>query len=357
MSERGHHHGPDHDHGRRGVRRAVRELFRPHSHDAADSVDPALESSADGIRAVKISLVALGLTALAQAAVVVVTGSVALLADTVHNFSDALTAVPLWAAFVLGRRKANASYTHGFGRAEDVAGLFVVLMIAASGVLVGYESVRRLIDPTEVTYPWAVIAAGFVGFAGNELVAAYRIRVGRRIGSAALVADGLHARTDGFTSLAVVLGAIGVLLGFPLADPVVGLVITLAIAVVLRSAARDVFRRIMDAVDPDMTHRAEATLAETTGVGHVEYLRLRWLGHRIVAEAGLVVDRSLTLVEAHEIAVEAEHRLLHNVPKLTGATVHVSPSGDVGDVQHSRLDHHRQVPTDDAGPPPGRQPH
>ena len=194
----------------------------PHSHDAADSVDSALESSAIGIRAVKISLVALGVTALAQAVIVVLSGSVALAADTIHNFSDALTAVPLWIAFALGTRAATRRYTYGFGRAEDLAGLFVVAMIALSAVVAGYEAVMRLIHPTPIEHVGWVAAAGLVGFIGNELVALYRIRVGRRIGSAALVADGLHARTDGFTSLAVLFGAGGVALGFPLADPIVG---------------------------------------------------------------------------------------------------------------------------------------
>ncbi len=186
-------------------------------------MDDELEASAAGVRALKISLVVLAVTAALQLAVVVVSGSVALLADTVHNFADALTAVPLWVAFVVGRRAATRRYTYGYGRAEDLAGVFIVAMIALSAVVAGVESVRRLIDPQPVAYVGWVITAGVIGFLGNELVAVYRIRVGRRIGSAALVADGLHARADGFTSLAVVAGAIGVALGFPLADPVVGL--------------------------------------------------------------------------------------------------------------------------------------
>jgi len=184
------------------------ELFRPHSHNASDSVDSALETSGQGIRTVKISLVALGLTAAVQAVIVWLTGSVALLADTIHNFSDALTAVPLWVAFALGSRRPSRRYTYGYGRAEDLAGVFIVAVIALSAVLAGWESLRRLADPQPLTHAWVVVAAGLVGFAGNELVAVYRIRVGREIGSAALVADGLHARTDGFTSLAVVLGAL-----------------------------------------------------------------------------------------------------------------------------------------------------
>jgi cation diffusion facilitator family transporter len=337
-----HDHGHEH---RGGIRGFLAETFRPHSHDSADSVDTALESSALGIRAVKISLVALGLTAIIQAVLVVVTGSVALLADTIHNFSDALTAIPLWIAFVLGRRRPTSSYTYGYGRAEDLAGVFIVVMIALSSVVAGYESLRKLLDPQPLSHPWVVVVAGLVGFAGNELVALYRIRVGRQIGSAALVADGLHARTDGFTSLAVVLGAFGVLAGFPIADPLVGLLITVAILFVLRDAARDVYRRLMDAVDPDLTAAAEQTLRETVGVREVEQVRLRWIGHRLRAEAGIVVDSSLDIVAAHAIATEAHHRLLHAIPKLVGATVHVSPSDEDGD-PHQVLAHHHVSPLD-----------
>ena len=245
-------HGHGHSHGGRGgkIGAALREVFAPHSHDASDSIDGALESSAAGIRAVKISLLALGATSIAQLVIVVISGSVALLADTIHNFSDALTAIPLWIAFALGTKAATRRYTYGFGRAEDFAGLFVVAMITLSAIIAGIESVRRLINPVPIEHVGWVAAAGLVGFIGNELVAVYRIRVGRQIGSAALVADGLHARTDGFTSLAVVFGAGGVALGFPLADPIIGLVITVAILAVLRTAVRDIFRRLMDARRP-----------------------------------------------------------------------------------------------------------
>ena len=341
-------HGHDHDHPG-GLRGLFASVLRPHSHDAADSVDAALESSEQGIRAVKISLVALGVTAAAQAVVVLLTGSVALLADTIHNFSDALTAVPLWIAFVLGRRPASRRYTYGYGRAEDLAGVFIVVMIALSAVVAGVESVRRLLDPQPVERVGVVIAAGLIGFAGNELVALYRIRVGRRIGSAALVADGLHARTDGFTSLAVVGGALGVLAGFPLADPVVGLVITVAILFVLRGAATDVYRRLMDAVEPELVDSAEASLRATPGVLDVDELRLRWIGHRIRAEVGLVVSSELALVQAHEIATQAHHRLLHDVPRLDDATVHVSPSGHEGDQHHAAIEHHRSARVDASG--------
>lgn len=321
-------HGHGHGHGG-GFRAAIREVFAPHSHDAADSVDDALESSAIGIRAVKISLVALGITAIAQLAIVAVSGSVALLADTVHNFSDALTAIPLWIAFALGRRVATRRYTYGFGRAEDLAGLFVIAMITLSAVIAGIEAVRRLINPVPIEHVGWVAVAGLVGFIGNELVALYRIRVGRRIGSAALVADGLHARTDGFTSLAVLFGAGGVALGFPLADPIVGLVITIAILAVLRTAVREVFRRLMDGVDPEFVDAAEAVLAAEPGVRSVRSVKMRWIGHHLHAEAELGIDPDTTLADSHRLAHDAEHALTHAVPTLSTALVHPYPAHHV----------------------------
>lgn len=323
-----HSHGPHHDHDHdhpTGVKGFLLSIFRPHSHDSADSIDPALESSAEGIRAVKISLLVLGATAIAQLFVVIFTGSVALLADTIHNFSDALTAVPLWIAFVLVRRPPTRRFNYGLGRVEDLAGLFIVFMIALSAIVAGYESIRRLIDPQTITHVWVVLAAGIIGFAGNELVAIYRIGVGRNIGSAALVADGLHARTDGFTSLAVAVGALGVLAGFPLADPIVGLLITVAILAVLKGAVTEVFRRLLDGVDPALVDQAERALLQTPGVMGVQSIQLRWIGHRLHAETSVEANANLDLGAAHDIAHLAEEHLRHGVPKLSEATVHVGP--------------------------------
>lgn len=304
----------------------IKEIFAPHSHDAADSVDDTLESTAAGIRTVKISLLLLGLTALIQIVIVVMSGSVALAADTIHNFADALTAVPLWIAFALGAKPATRRYTYGFGRVEDLAGSFVVAMITMSAIIAGYEAIARLIHPQQIEHVGWVALAGLVGFIGNEWVALYRIRVGHRIGSAALIADGLHARTDGFTSLAVLCSAGGVALGFPLADPIVGLLITAAILAVLRTAARDVFRRLLDGVDPAMVDAAEQALAARPGVQAVRSVRMRWIGHRLHADAELDVDPALDLAQAHRIAHDAEHELTHTVPKLTTALIHAYPA-------------------------------
>jgi cation diffusion facilitator family transporter len=297
-----------------------------HSHDHAGRVDDALRDSAAGIRAVKISLLALGITALLQVAIVIASGSVALLADTIHNFSDALTAIPLWIAFSLSRRSATRRYTYGLGRAEDLAGLFVVGVIAISAVVAAVEAVNRLIHPSPVSQLGWVAAAGLAGFVGNEFVALYRIRVGRRIGSAALRADGMHARADGLTSLAVVLGAIGVALGFPATDPIIGLIIAAAILVVMVVAARDVFARLLDSVDPALVDTAYHTLEDQPGVLGVQRVRMRWVGLRLDADVELDVDPQLSLRQAHDLAHHAEHALAHAIPKLDTAVVHAYPA-------------------------------
>ncbi|GAA3817000.1 cation diffusion facilitator family transporter [Streptomyces chiangmaiensis] len=342
---RNHHpHGHEHDrpgphpHGRL---HRLRHLLTPHSHETADTLDAALESSARGMRALWVSLAVLGGTALAQAIVVAISGSVALLGDTVHNAADALTAVPLGVAFILGRRAATRRFTYGYGRAEDLAGIVIVLTIAASAAFATWAAVERLLEPRPMEHIPAVAVAAVIGFAGNEWVARHRIRVGRAIGSAALVADGLHARTDGFTSLAVLVGAGGAALGWQLADPLVGLAITAAIVLVLRDAAREVFRRVLDAVDPALVDLAEQALRAVPGVREVGELRLRWIGHRLRAEVAVVVDGEVSVRRAHDIAVEAEHALLHAVPKLTAALVHADPAPRPGERDpHLALAHH-----------------
>jgi cation diffusion facilitator family transporter len=299
-----------------------------------------METSRRGLRALLLSFGLLLITGLAQLAVVALTGSVALLGDTIHNLADALTAVPLGVAFVLGRAAASRRYTYGLGRAEDLAGAVIVLLIAASAVAAGYTAVARLLHPHPVAHLWIVAIAGVIGFAGNEIVARYRISVGRAIGSAALVADGVHARTDGFTSLAVVLGAGGVAVGLPWADPVVGLAISVAILFALRGAAREVLHRLLDAVDPGAVSATERAAAEVAGVRSVGQVRMRWIGHRLHAELAIMVDAGATVEQAHRLAHQVEHHLIHTVPRLTTATVHTEPAG-AADPAHDTLAHHR----------------
>ena len=348
------HRQHDHDHGhehaaRRGAAGRAWHLLRPHSHEPAQQVDAALEASAEGMRVLWVSLAILAGTAAVQAVVAAVSGSVALLGDTLHNAADALTAVPLGIAFVVARRPPNRRYTYGYGRAKDLAGVVIVLLIAASSALAGWQAVTRLAHPRPVSALVAVAAAALAGFAGNELAAGYRIRAGRRIGSAALVADGLHARTDGFTSLAVLLGAGGAALGWYRADPVVGLVITAAIVATGWQAGREVYRRLMDAVDPALTVRAEQVLTQSQGVLGTGQVRLRWIGHRLRAECEVIVDAAASAVQAHQVAVNAEHALLHALPRLSAALVHADPQPREGTDDHAVLAPHRPA----AAPGPG----
>jgi cation diffusion facilitator family transporter len=322
-----HGHGSDHSHPT-GFKGFVYGLFVPHSHDAADAIDDAMEANSSGIRALKISLLILLVTTVLQAVVVFFSGSVALLADTIHNFSDALTAVPLWVAFILGRRAASRHYTYGLGRAEDLAGLFIVFVVALSAIVAAWQSIDRIIHPQPLTNIGWVIAAGVIGFLGNEIVAVYRIRVGQRIGSAALVADGIHARTDGFTSLAVVAGGIGVLLGFPLADPIVGLIISAAIFVLLIGTVRSIGRRLLDGVEPELVDKIAHALDHVDGIDHVDRIRLRWNGHRLEGDAILAVEATASRQQIDAISADANRSVRAHLPNVDEFLVSVHSPED-----------------------------
>ena len=334
-----HEHGDDHTH-RQGIWAAIAHLFQPHSHTHYQAaMDPAL-ADRRGIWALKVSLVILFVTALFQVGVVLMSGSVALLADTLHNFSDAMTALPLWLAFTLARRQRNRSYTYGYGRAEDVAGILIVLIIFGSGLLAFYESIQKIIHHQPMTNIGWVAAAAIIGFLGNEAVAIFRIRVGREIGSAALVADGLHARTDGLTSLGVLLGAVGVWLGFPLADPLMGIIIGTAILVVAWGAAREMLLRIMDVADPAMIDKIERLAQTVEGVQEVHDVSLRWIGHRQRSELHITVDCQLPTQHSHAIADQVRHDLFHAMPALVDVTVHVDPCECDQAVDYHPSSHH-----------------
>jgi cation diffusion facilitator family transporter len=320
-----HSHEDEHQHEQGGLRGWLRSIFVPHSHDPQQAALDAALATERGIRAVKISLVGLLGTAVFQAVIVFISGSVALLADTIHNFSDALTAVPLGIAFWLSRRAHDRRYTYGFGRAEDIAGVIIVLMILFTAGQAIYQSVLKIIQPEPIRNLGWVAAAAVIGFFGNELVAVYRIRTGREIGSAALVADGYHARTDGFTSLAVLAGTIGAWLGYPLLDPLVGLGIGVAILVIVWRTGREIWLRIMDAVDPQITDLIEHTAAKPGGVINVHSVAVRWVGHRQRAELHIIVDCQMPTCASHKVAETVRHDLFHAMPALVEATVHVDP--------------------------------
>jgi cation diffusion facilitator family transporter len=299
--------------------------LKAHDHDHTPT-SAILDTGAVGIRATKVSLVGLGITALTQAVIVVVSGSVALLSDTLHNLTDALTAIPLWIAFAVGRRPATSRYTYGFNRAEDWAGLVIVAAIAVSAGLVVWESAQRLVEPRLIDQiPW-VIAAGVVGAVGNEMVARYRIRVGESIGSEALITDGRHARTDALTSLAVVAAGVGAAFGQPWVDPVAGLVVAVPILWLLARSIRRIFRRLVDGIEPEVVVKATSTIAGVEGVDSLEDLRVRWHGHQLRIAASISVQSTLTVKEGHDIAHTVEHELHHAFETPIVATIHVEPT-------------------------------
>lgn len=311
---------PQHDHGSHG-----------HTHGV---IDPSIATTQRGIWAIKWSFLGLMLTALLQVVVVWFSGSVALLADTIHNFGDAATAIPLWIAFRLARWRPSQRFTYGYGRVEDLAGVAIVLMILFSAIVAGYEAIDRLLHPRAVEHLWAVAVASLMGFLGNELVAIFRIKVGKEIGSAALIADGYHARVDGLTSLAVLFGVSGVWLGYPMADAIVGLLITVAILGIVWQSGKAVFTRMLDGIEPKVIGEIKHAAQHVTGVRDVTEVRVRWIGHRLHAEVNIAVAPEFPVAEGHAIAHEVHHQLLHHLRYLSGAVIHVDPVEKSGERHH-----------------------
>jgi cation diffusion facilitator family transporter len=324
-----HDHHDEHDH--------PEQSDHGHSHTHG-TVDPGLFQSLTnteaGIRAVKWSLIGLGATAIFQLTVVFLSGSVALLSDTVHNFGDASTAIPLWIAFAMARRKPGGRFTYGYGRVEDLAGVIVLFLILISAVVAVYTSIDRLINPRDIDFPWVLMAAGFIGFAGNEAVAMLRIRVGKKIGSAALVADGYHARVDGMTSLSVVVAAAGALVGLSIVDPIVGIVIAAMIIRLLYTAARPVFAHLLDGVDPEIVEQIRSVAESTNEVTSVSDVRARWSGHELYADLSITVAANLDVSRAHRLATAVEHELTESIPHLSKIMVHVDPETSPGQKYH-----------------------
>jgi cation diffusion facilitator family transporter len=327
-----------------GVAR-LKHAIMPHTHDANDAIRSAEASSGEGIRAAWIGLAGMAATAAVQLAIVAVSGSIALLADTLHNVGHAITTLPLVVAFRIGQRAATSRYSYGYRRAEDLVGVFISLVVALSAVVIIWESVDALVQPREITNLWWVFAAGLVGAGGNELVATYRIRAGRRIGSAALVAEGQHARADGLSSIAVVLGVVGLWLGLERADAIVGFGIALAILGILVSSLRVTVRRLMDGVEPGVIDRMREIAAAMPAVVGVGRVRARWSGHRLEADATITVDSGLTVLQGHEVAEHVEHELLHRIAHLESVVIHVNPAVDgvEPDATHELTAHHKSV--------------
>ena len=324
-----HHHHHDHEHRHSLLETIAAALHLPgygHTHGYTElAADPALRDNELGIRTVKLALLALSITTALQIIIYIASDSVALLGDTVHNLGDALNSVPLWIAFALARRQANRRYTYGYGRAEDIAGLLIVVSIAFSAAYILWESVQKFINPQPIQYPGWIALAAIIGFVGNELVAVLQIRTGRKIGSEAMVADGLHARTDGFTSLAVLVAAAGVWLGAPILDPTIGVLIGIAIVFITREAALAMWYRLMDAVDPALVETVEQIIREHDEIKRIQRLQMRWLGHRLYAEATVALDPNLTVEQSEALTDHLRHHLFHALPTLAEATIAAVP--------------------------------
>jgi cation diffusion facilitator family transporter len=339
-------HKDSHQHSNQHNDRKDEHTYDAHGHGHTHgAIDPSVLTTERGIWAVKWSFIGLFATAIFQIVIALLSGSVALLADTIHNIGDAATAIPLWIAFKLARWKPNKRFTYGYGRVEDLAGIVIVLTILASAALAAYESIARILHPQNVEHLWTVVVASVVGFIGNEAVAIFRIRVGKEIGSAALIADGYHARVDGFTSLAVLFGAVGVWLGYPLADPIVGLLITVAILRIVWDSAKSVFTRLLDGVDPQIIDEINHSARHDSRVEDITNVRVRWLGHRLHAELNIAVNPTLSIEQGHEIAMNVRHELLHHLRYLSGVTIHIDPINASGDEHHHILEHtHDDLP-------------
>jgi cation diffusion facilitator family transporter len=336
-----HAHGHDHSHNSGWWNALTSALHLPgYGHaDARPGHGDALFNNELGIRTIRLALLALGVTTLLQVAVYIASGSVALLADTVHNLGDALNSIPLWIAFVLARRAANKRYTYGYGRAEDIAGLLIVLSIAFSAGYSVWESIQKFIHPQPLTNLGWVAAASVVGFIGNELVALMQIRVGRRIGSEAMVTDGLHARTDGFTSLAVLIAVGGAWLGYPIVDPIIGLLIGVAIVFIARDAIIAMWYRLMDAVDPKLMDRADSCIRAYPDVRSIKRLRMRWVGHSLHLDAAIAVEGNMGMIDAHRIVEGVSLALFHALPTLDDVTITPIPLGPQGEGEMAHHQH------------------
>jgi divalent metal cation (Fe/Co/Zn/Cd) transporter len=246
-----------------------------------------------GAWAVKVSFLALLFTAAVEGGVVAFSGSAALLAGTVHNLGNAASDIPLWIAFRFSQRPETRNFPYGYYRTEDAAGVLILLLIAVSAVVAGYGSVASLLSGEEPR---------------------------------SLVADGYHARTDGFASLAVIAGLLGVALGAPILDPLVGLLITgLIVYVLLREAGPPVMQRLLDRMDDEVMEQLQTTASQVSDVRRVADVRARWVGHRLLAELTIGVAGDLSVREGHRLAENTQHALLHQVPRLYRCIVHVEP--------------------------------
>lgn len=295
----------------------------------------------EGVRAVVWAAAGLALTAAVEFAVAAVSGSVALLADGFHNLGDVFTTGTLLVAFAVARRAADRRYTFGFARAEDVAGVLVVLAIAVSAWVALTESLAKLTGaPGALRGPGWALAAALVGMLGNETVAQYKVRVGRRINSVPLQADGRHSRVDGLASLAAAAGIAGSWAGWPAADPLAGLLLSAVIVWVLAGAVRDVLARLLDRVDPQVVDAIEQAATSVPGAGQAHDVRARWLGRSLHVLVHVNVDPALPLGEAHALGERVRHRIFHSQPGVAEVDVHLDPADVDEHASHAETLHH-----------------
>ena len=302
-----------------------------HSHDHG-----AVYGNRDAVRAVIVSAVALGTASALEFAAALAGHSASVFAAGLHNAGDVLTTFVLLASFWIARRPATRRFTSGFGRIEDVATLVIVLVIVVTAAAAFGESVRRFFVREDYgSIPFSLFAAG-VGIVANLAVSEYKIRVGRGLGSTALQADGVHSRIDAVVSLGAFAGIGLAGLGWRLADPIAGVLITLAIIYVLAGTVRDLFYRMMDAVDPEVIGEMTARAADVEGVLAVHDVSARWVGRELWAVMHIDCDPEATLQEAHDVVERVQHEVSHSI-ELGRLDVHMDPGTE--DHRHGRHEH------------------
>lgn len=256
-------------------------------------------------QAVGFSALGLAIAGGVELAIAVFTGSVALLGDALHNLSDVSTSLVVFVGFRVSKRSPTAPYPYGFERAEDLAGLGVALVIWASAIFAGYESFQKLISGATTTHLTAGVAAAAVGVFGNQVVARYKIHIGKRIQSATLVADGKHSLLDSLSSLGALAGLVAVALGQRWGDPVAGIAVTLFIARVGYEVTHEVFHHLMDGLDPSDSAAAQAAALSVAGVESA-LVRGRWMGRSLILEVEARVAPDLTVADAEAIGCKVE---------------------------------------------------
>ena len=270
-------------------------------------------------RAVAVSAIGLGATGLVELLLAVFTGSVGLLGDAIHNLSDVSTSAVVFLGFRLSRRLPTEKYPYGLERAEDLAGIGIAAVIWASAAFAGYESVRKLIEHGHTSHVAAGIIGALLGIVGNQVVARYKLIVGRRINSATLIADARHSWLDALSSAGALLGLIAVALGQPWGDPLAGLVVTAFICHVGYQVTKDVVHRLADGVDPEVTTTAEAAAGSVPGVIHA-HARARWTGRTLRVEIEGWVDPELTAKDADALGRQVAGQISRQLPEAGSLT-------------------------------------